>query len=157
MKSNNLMSVWNNGLEPLNEIFREFDRSFGLSEWSPACEIEEEEGHYLVSLEVPGIPRDQIKLEVIDDRLIVSGERRQESRKNTEFTSYTERKFGKFQRAFMLPKGIDGEKVEANYQDGILRIYLPKAEALKPRQIKINQGAHLGFFEKLVSKDKAAS
>ncbi len=127
--------------------------------WNPACEVEETEDHYLLTLEMPGVPEDQIKLEVVDQQLTVSGERRAKEKQTRDGTYYTERRFGSFMRSFSLPAGVDGEKIEANYEHGLLRIYVPKAATAKPRQIKIGastaSGAKPGFFGRLVGDSNA--
>jgi HSP20 family protein len=135
-------------------LLREFDRAFddwvfpngahGLraeQEIVPACEVEEANDHFLLTIEMPGIKKDDIKLEVHEGQLTVAGERRMENKQTQDRAWYSERRFGKFQRTFALPRGVDFDKVEAAYQDGILHIVVPKAESLKPRQIKIGTGA----------------
>jgi HSP20 family protein len=124
------------------------------SQWRPACEVEEAEGHYLISVEMPGVPRDQVKVEFQDGEIVISGERLNETNKKENGRWYSERLFGKFRRSFALPVGIDSDKVEANYQDGILRVYIPKAELTKPRQIKVTNGSGQGFFGKLLGSPK---
>ncbi|OFZ20526.1 MAG: hypothetical protein A2X94_10860 [Bdellovibrionales bacterium GWB1_55_8] len=119
MNTNNAVSVWNHGFGPL---FADF---FAIpTEWQPACDVEETDDHYLLSLETPGVARDQIKLEVLENRVQISGEKK---------------RAGKFQRTFTLPAGVNVDKVEASYQDGILTVRIPKPEAALPRQIKITQ------------------
>lgn len=154
---------------PLTELRREMDRLFDdfwpapgntrqlsqmEAEWAPTCDVEEADNHYMISLEMAGVPKDQIKIEFQDNQLVISGERRHETKKKEEGRWYSERRFGKFQRSFTLPVGVDTEKVEANYQDGILRVYVPKAESAKPRQIKITNGSGTGFFGKLLGTPK---
>lgn len=155
---------------PLTEFRREMDRLFDdywsptsgdsrremESEWNPACDVAEAENHYLLTLEVPGIPKEQIKLEVIDNQITISGERTAEEKKREPGSWYTERRYGKFHRTFSLPAGVDAQKVEANYQDGILKVYVPKAESAKPRQVKISNGSSSGFFGKLLNNDDRA-
>lgn len=122
-------------------------------EWRPACDVEEATDHYLLTLEMAGVPKDEIKIETIGNELIISGERQHKTKNQEEGQWYSERYYGKFQRTFTLPQEVETGKVEANYQDGILRLYLPKAEATKPRQIKIGQGsAETGFFGKLLGQ-----
>lgn len=104
--------------------------------WAPAYDIAEEDDHYLLSLEMPGVPKDDIKIEVAENMISVSGER----------------KNAKFMRSFSIPPGADSAKIEADYRDGILQLVVPKAESVKPRQIKI--GGESGFFGKLYGKDK---
>lgn len=124
------------------------------AQWSPDCDVEEADGHYLISLEMAGVPKDQVKVEFQDNRIMISGERRHETNRKENGQWYSERRFGRFQRSFTLPPGIDTDKVEANYQDGVLRIYVPKAESAKPRQIKITNGSSQGFFGKLLGSSK---
>jgi len=172
MNTNNTLSIWSNGLGPLGELRLEMDRFLsdywirperpGLkaseTEWFPACEVDETDDYYLLALEIAGIPKEQIRLEVIDNRVIISGERKQDSKKKLDSTWYSERRFGMFSRTFTLPADVSADKVEANYQDGILRIYVPKAVSAKPRQVKISNGTGTGFLGKLLgqssTKDK---
>lgn len=155
----------NNGWNPLTELRREMDQLFDDfwttptttrfdQNWHPACDIEENEDHYLMTLEMPGVPRDQIKIECVDNQVTISGERKRESHKTEKSQSYSERQYGRFHRSFTLPAAVNAEKVEANYQDGILRLYIPKAESAKPRQIKITNGSGTGFFGKLLGQPK---
>jgi len=124
------------------------------SSWSPACEIEEDDGHFLITAEMAGIPKDQIKIELRDNQLLISGERHQGTKRKEGGYRYSERRFGKFQRAFSLPTGIDADHVEANYEDGILRLFIPKTDSAKPRQIKISNGSATGFFGRLLGTPK---
>jgi len=110
---------------------------------SPACDIEETKDHYLVSFDLPGVPKDNLKIELKDDQLIVSGERQEEHREEGKNRISSERYYGSFQRSFTLPSSVDANEVEARYQDGVLRIAVPKApesEAAKPKQIQIKEG-----------------
>lgn len=129
------------------------------AEWFPHCDVVESEGHYLLTIDLPGIPKDQIKIEALDGKLTISGERKQEEKKTESGAWYTERRYGKFQRSFSLPVGIDTNKIEANYEDGVLKLYVPKAEAEKPKQIKIGTtNSSSGFFGRLIGQkdDNAA-
>ena len=93
--------------------------------WYPAWYTDEKENHYLVSVELPGVGKDDVKIEVKDNVLTIAGERKEEGSET------------RFYRSFTLPRRIDLDKVEADCQNGILKISLPKTEAVKPRQIKI--------------------
>lgn len=167
MNTNNMPSVWNSGFGPLGELRREMDRLFDdfwgatpaartwrsvETEWAPACDVEEDDNHYLLTLDMPGVQKDQIKLEVVENKLTISGERRHEQKNKADGIWYSERRQGKFSRSFTLPAGFDADKVEANYQDGTLRVYVPKAESAKPRQIKITNGSGTGFFGRLIGQ-----
>lgn len=172
----NYLTLNGRNWSPLTDLRREMDRLFddfwippnsGRSpqevgaHWSPACDVSEDDDHYMITLEVAGIPKDQIQVEFQDNQILISGERRHESKSKEKSHWYTERRFGKFQRAFTMPTGIDSERVEANYQDGVLRVFIPKAESSKPRQIKISNGTDSSFFGRLLghstTTDKAAS
>jgi len=120
--------------------------------WSPACDVTEEEGYYLLSLEAPGVPKDAIKIEVADNTLTVSGESHSKNRRSEKGSWYGERHYGKFQRSFALPAGTDADKIEANYQDGVLNLMIPKIESAKPRKIQI--GGNNGFFGKLLADSR---
>jgi HSP20 family protein len=167
MNTNNGMTLWTEALNPIHGFRREFDRLFddwlphsprGLrtdSQFVPVCDVEEREDHYSLSIEMAGVKKDDIKMEVLDNQLVISGERRQESQRKESGQAYSERRFGKFQRTFGLPNGVDSSQVEASLQDGILHIVIPKAESAKPRQIKISTGiSGSKFFGKFLSQSK---
>jgi HSP20 family protein len=135
---------------PLSEFRREFDQLFDdfwsptpsarrsrEMDWSPACEVLEKNGDYLLTLEVAGTPKEKLKLEVDENRLTISGERESETFSDDEGNHYSERRFGKFQRSFSLPAGTDVDRIEASYQDGLLRIHVPKAASTQPKRIEI--------------------
>jgi HSP20 family protein len=150
---------------PLADLRREMDRLFEDfwapvtsssrtlgSEWQPACDIDESEDHFLLSLEMAGVPKEQIRIEVAGNELVISGERSRQTKRKQESQSYSERRFGKFQRSFALPSAVDSARIEADYQDGILRVWVPKAESSKPRQVKIGTGTGSSFFGKLLGE-----
>lgn len=168
MNTHNGLTTWRDVWNPISEFRREFDRLF--DDWAtpapksmrqdghfiPACDVEEGEDHYLLTLEMAGVKKEDVKLEVIDNQIVISGERRQESQRKDTGQAYSERRFGRFQRSFALPAGVDAEKVEANYQDGILRVLVPKAESARPRQIKITNGSGGSkFFGKQLGSKEA--
>ena len=170
MKNQNWMTLWNDtGLRPLADLRLEMDRLFddywtttpapktlvGENHFTPACDVAEEKDHFLLNIEMPGIGKNDVKLEVIDNQLIVSGERHQDRKNNDSGAWYSERRYGKFKRSFALPAGVDADKVEALHEDGILRIYVPKAESAKPRQIKIANGKSTSFFGKLIGQQSS--
>lgn len=136
-------------LTPFSSSNREMDAAW---KFSPACDVEETESHYMVSFDLPGIAKDDVKIEVTDNQLVVSGERKSETKEKGS-RHIVERFHGAFQRVFTLPASVDAERVEANYQDGVLRIAIPKVEAAKPRRIKITEGKG-SFIGKLLGKDK---
>lgn len=117
----------------------------------PSCDIEETDNHYLLSLDLPGVSKNDVNIELRDNQLIVSGERKQQHKKETKARFSEERVYGKFMRSFTLPSEVNADKVEANFADGVLHIALPKAESVKPRQIKIQEGRE-GFVGRFLGK-----
>ena len=120
-------------------------------EFMPACEVEETNHHYLVSFDLPGVSKSELHVEVIGNELVVSGERKQERKEESEGKYFTERQHGRFQRSFTLPSEISAEKLEANYQDGVLRIAIPKSPGAKRHQVSIGE-AKTGWWDKLLGK-----
>lgn len=157
------LTTRNNGLA---DFRREMDRLFDdfwsmptlnsgsemTASWSPTADIDEEDDHYMLSLEIPGMKKDELKIEVIDNQVVISGERKTEEKRKEKGSLYSERRFGRFQRAFTLPTHVDAGKIEAQYQDGVLKVYVPKSEAAKPRQIKIGDASSGGIFSRLLGK-----
>jgi len=121
--------------------------------FSPPCNLEETDKHFLFSFDLPGISKDQIKIEVKDNQLVISGERKEETREKTARHA-TERFYGSFQRVFSLPSAVDAEKVQANYKDGVLRIAVPKAAESKSKPIQITEGSSDTFEKLLIESDK---
>ncbi len=124
--------------------------------FNPACDIEETDSHYLVSFDVPGISKDNLKIEVVDNMLTVSGEKRTEQEQKKAAQHLIERSYGQFKRSFTLPAHVDADKVEANYQDGVLTVSIAKAESAKPRQIKIGEGK-TSLFKRLANSVSSES
>jgi len=140
----------------VGEAFEDFDRivdsflrpdSYSSVNFQPRIDLNETENHYMASFDMPGVKKDDIKIEMRGRQLVVTGERRSEIKNSSHRTT------GKFERAFTLPESVDAEKIEAHYEDGVLNIALPKAEAAKPRTIEI-QTANGGFFNKLLGSKK---
>lgn len=156
----------NRGLNIFSPFSNNLDRLFGsldtpsyygvrADNLAPACDIEESENHFLISLEMPGFKKEDVRIDVNGSLLTISGERRRESESAGESERrYSERRFGKFQRSFTLPEGVDVDKIEAQYEDGILNLAIPKAESAKPRQIKIGTGGASRFLSKLLTSPK---
>ncbi|MEQ1875241.1 MAG: Hsp20/alpha crystallin family protein [Bdellovibrionia bacterium] len=120
--------------------------------FQPRSDVEEFEGHYLVSIDLPGIPKEDVKIEVIDDRLHVSGERKSERKDKKSYA----RSYGKFEQTFSLPSHVDASKIEARFDNGVLQLALPKVEAAQPRKVEIQAGEKAGFFDRFLNKTKTA-
>lgn len=127
-----------------HEIDRMFDRFRGgvvddnaTSTWLPAVDIVEKANGYLVSVELPGVDKKDVKITVQNDVLTVRGEKKQESEKTGENYHRVERSYGIFQRSFTLPTSVKNSQIEASYDNGVLTISLPKAEEAKPKEIEV--------------------
>lgn len=127
------------------------EQSFG-----PSCEISESEDHYSLSMDLPGMRQEDIKIEVHNNHLVISGERKREKTadKNEKVQRY-EKSYGSFKRSFTLPTTVQEDKIEARYEHGVLDLFLPKVAASKPRQIEIKQG-NTGFSDKLTGSEKGS-
>lgn len=123
--------------------------------FNPPCDVEESDLHYLVSFDLPGVSKEDLKIEVLENQLLVSGQRRSEKRESGT-RHLVERQYGEFQRIFNLPASVDSEKVEANFSDGVLRIAIPKAEVARPKQIRIGEEKS-GLFGRLLGKESKGS
>ena len=112
--------------------------------WLPAVDVWETENELVLSFDLPGIPEDQISVELDDTVLTVSGQREREERETGDRFYRYERRFGTFQRSVSLPPGVNEDDIQATYRNGVLEIRVPKPEEQKPRRIQVgveNQGA----------------
>jgi HSP20 family protein len=107
------------------------------SGWTPAVDLRETEDGYMVDVDVPGMKKEDIELAVVDNVVTIKGERKDESQTEKDGYRRSERRYGTFQRSFEVPGGFDSAKVEARYEDGVLRVTLPKREESKPKQIEV--------------------
>ncbi|BCD68756.1 Hsp20/alpha crystallin family protein [Nitratiruptor sp. YY09-18] len=96
--------------------------------WMPAVNEKEDEKAYYVEVDLPGVKKEDINLEVKDNMLIVSGERKFKKEEEDKGYKRVESFFGKFERRFTLPADADTEKIEATVEDGVLKITIPKVE-----------------------------
>ena len=134
---------WSNLRDELNSFFdmpfwSGFDRTGQLfTGWSPALDLYETGDHFVAVVELPGMRKEDIDISLHDRTLTISGERKREIN-NGETAQRTERYVGTFRRSISLPTRVDPSKVAATYEDGILKVTLPKAEEAKPKQIQVS-------------------
>lgn len=134
---------WSNLRDELNSFFdmplwSGFGRTGQLfTGWSPALDLYDSGDHLLAVVELPGMRKEDIDISLHDGALTVSGERKRESN-NGEAAQRTERYVGAFRRSITLPTRVDAAKVSATYENGILKVALPKAEEAKPKQIQVS-------------------
>ncbi len=119
----------------------ELDRLFEgpLTGWAPALDVHEDKNNFNIRLELPGMKREDIEVSLQDGALIISGERKEEQVSEETTVHRQERYFGKFSRVLTLPTAVSGDKVKAQYKDGILNVTLPKAEEAKPKSITVSE------------------
>ncbi|KAE8754583.1 Hsp20 family protein [Paraburkholderia madseniana] len=123
------------GRGPLGSWFGDFS----ASEFQPRIDVTDEGDALRIVVELPGMTRDDVELEVIEDMLIISGDKRFESTSEEQGCYRVERSFGHFQRAVPLPAGIDLDRAEARFENGMLTLRVPKAagEPAAKRRIEI--------------------
>lgn len=111
-----------------------------VTHWSPLVDIMEDEKEYLIKAELPDMKKEDVRLTVEDDVLAISGERTFEKEEKGKTYHRVERAFGSFVRSFSLPEDADGSKVTAEFNDGLLRVHLPKSVKAKSKAIEIQVG-----------------
>ena len=105
--------------------------------WVPALDVWETDGEVVYAFDLPGLAKDEISIEVADDTLTVTGERRRETKEESDRFFRYERRYGTFSRAVGLPAGVDDSKIVAAYENGVLEVRVPKPEEAKPRRIQL--------------------
>lgn len=146
----------------IDRLFDESLSSFPWNPWSgsvadsfmPACDIEDRGSHLMLVFDLPGIHKEDIRIELIDRQLRVSGERKEEHEEKEKSRYRMERFQGGFERVFTLPSGVDANQIETEYRDGVLRIAIPKVEEAQAQQIPIGEKRGGGFFERLVGRKR---
>jgi HSP20 family protein len=108
-----------------------------VTEWSPLVDITEDDQEYIVKAEIPEMKKENIKINVQDNVLSISGERKYEKEEKDKKYHRVERAYGSFIRSFTVPEDADGSKINAEYKDGVLKVHLPKSEKAKPKAIEV--------------------
>jgi len=128
-----------------SEIDRLFDQGWptvdggiqGMSEWSPAVDIREEEDHYAIQADVPGMKPEDLEVTLDNGVLSIRGERREEREADQNGARHVERSYGSFIRRFSLPDAANDEQVEARMDNGVLNLRIGKREESRPKRIEI--------------------
>jgi HSP20 family protein len=109
-----------------------------LSGWTPALDVFEDQDHFTVKAELPGMKKEDIEVSMHEGSLSISGERKSQSKHEEANIYRAERFFGRFQRTVGLPAPVAGDRIKAQYKDGVLTVTLPKTEEAKPKRIEVN-------------------
>lgn len=120
----------------LSDIFEDFLSGFP-SAGRPALDIYEDKDHWYVEAEVPGLRKDDVKIEIEGDMLTISGERKIEEEKKGRTFYRTERRWGAFHRRLALPESVRADQAQAAFKDGVLTVTLPKKEEAKRKSISV--------------------
>jgi HSP20 family protein len=137
-------SVWNDLFNGRREIDQVFDRFLGQAAsmagpWVPAVDVRETKDAIEVVAELPGMRPDEVEVSIENNVLSISGEKKQEITEGNGEADYhlVERRLGRFERSFTLPRTVDAGRIAAKFENGVLTVTLPKAEAAKPRRVEI--------------------
>jgi HSP20 family protein len=131
-----------------DEMNRTFSRWFGREEgeepsprrWVPALDVTESKDAYNIDVEVAGVRPEDINVTVDRGVLTVQGERRSEEEKGDRSYHRVERRYGSFRRSINLPSDVDAARVQASYDNGVLRLEIPKSAGAEPKRIEVKHG-----------------
>jgi HSP20 family protein len=141
--------------QPLTRLQRQVDRLFSdfmspisdvesdlssMTVFSPACDVTETDNSYQINFDIPGVKKDDVKVELRDNVLSVSGERKSDQEKKGRNRYLRECCYGAFERSFTLPSKVNASKVQAEFKDGSLQIEVPKTQASQAQRIEIREG-----------------
>ena len=118
---------WTQRLSPAGETFL----------WAPRVDFAEENGKYVLTAELPGIDPKDVDIEVEENTLSIKGEKKTEREESDERVQISERRYGSFERRFVLPSTADPEKITADFQKGVLKLEIPKRAEARGRKIKV--------------------
>jgi HSP20 family protein len=108
--------------------------------WIPAMDLVEEGDQYVLRADLPGLSEDQVKIQLEENVLTISGERKSQHEERREGYVRVERASGSFSRSLVLPDGVDPDSIEAHFDSGVLEVRIPKPEQPKPRRVAITVG-----------------
>jgi HSP20 family protein len=144
------LSIWNDDfffVDPfrtMKRMERDMDSLFGelsthseLKNWSPSCDVKETDNSYIIHAELPGVQKEDIKLELQDGILTISGEKKHEKKEENEKWHRVERSYGSFQRSMAVPEGVTEENIKATFDNGVLQVEFPKPVKSLPEKKSI--------------------
>jgi len=125
----------------INQLFNDFfsigPSSLSESGWMPTVDVEVDDREVRIRAEIPGIEEKDLSVTLENDVLTIAGEKKEEKKEENRRYVISERRFGSFHRAIRLPEGIDREKIEAGFKNGVLKITIPRVEAPEKKRVKI--------------------
>ena len=132
--------------QEVNRLFNTLfeDRADAQQRWMPAMDLVEADDHFVLKADLPGLSEEDVSLEVRDNALTISGERKAEHESRERGWYRVERSFGRFSRSLTLPEGVDAEGISASFHNGVLSVRIPKPEERKPRRVQIQAGSGNG-------------
>ena len=150
---------WNSLQREMNRLFDMFPRAeenweVSSGRFMPSCDVTETEKQFQIAMDLPGIKKEDVKVEVADGVLSISGERKEVKEEKTATRFLSERTQGSFLRSFALPAEVDVERVEAAFENGELRIAVPKTAAAKKHEVKIGSSLSKVHSHTETEKDK---
>jgi HSP20 family protein len=129
----------------------------GLRRWHPAMDLVETDEHFVLRADLPGVDENDVKVELEDSVLSISGERRHEQEVKKGGYYRIERATGSFARTLTLPDGIDADAVQASFDKGVLEVRIPKPAERKPRRVAITVGDTPATIEATAAEQAATS
>jgi len=114
-----------------------YDEPIASSEWSPLVDVEESDKEYMIKAELPEVRRENVKVELENGSIRISGERKLEKEEAGRRFHRIERSYGAFERTFTLPEGTERKNVSAEFKDGLLKVHLPKGEGAAHKALEI--------------------
>ncbi len=138
--------------QEMNRLFNTFFDAPGggpgnggsVRRWTPAIDLLETDDHFVLRADLPGMSEQDVHIELEDNVLLITGERKSEQEEKKEGYYRVERSFGSFARSLTLPEGVDGSKVTATFDRGVLEVRIPKPEQRKPHRVSISVGGGSG-------------
>jgi len=133
--------------DPFAELRTRFDRMLdemvdgSARSWTPAIDVMRDNGNLVIRADIPGVKPEDVKVEVEDDVLTVSGEHEERKEEKDKHYVRRERRYGSFQRSMVLPPGVDPDKIDAKTHDGVLEVTVPLPKEAKKKAITITPKA----------------
>ena len=136
-----MLDQWHKELDNMFDVNRRGDDTSRIegSDWTPAVDIKEEDGRYLLHADLPGVKAEDIEVSMDKGVLTIKGERQSEKKSEEEDYKRVERQYGMFYRRFSLPDSANADAIEAHSEHGVLKITIPKQEVAQSRRISVKK------------------